>query len=88
MIKRTKKIVKCPIVKPSQPKISAKNMKIHKKYLSCMNTKCKEFLDKDIKITETCFDKTSHLKLFNRQQMLIGPKCYEKNGLLDNSLKN
>lgn len=86
MVTKTNKTIKCPIIKPYQPKISAKNMKIHKKYLSCMNTKCKEFLDKDIKITETCIDKTSHLKLFNRQKMLIDQNCYEKNGLIDNSL--
>ena len=27
-----------------------------------MNTKCKQFLDKEIKINETCIDKTKHLK--------------------------
>jgi hypothetical protein len=86
MVKRTKKTVKCPIVKPHQAKISAKNMQIHKKYLDCMNTKCKEFVDKDIKITETCIDKTSHINFFKNQRMLIRSNCYQKNGLLDNVL--
>ncbi len=68
MVKNTKKNIKCAIVKQSKPKISVKNMKIHKKYLGCMNTKCKKFLDKEIKINETCLDKTKHLNLHDEKR--------------------
>ena len=67
MVKKTKKAIKCPIVKP-QPKISSKNMKIHKKYLGCMNTKCKQFLDKEIKINDICIEKTKHLNFHDEKR--------------------
>ena len=83
MVKNTKKISKCSVVKPLQPKLSTKNLNILKTYLGCANTKCKYFLEKDIKIAERCFDTTSHLKLFNLQQL----RCFDKSGLYKNTIK-
>jgi hypothetical protein len=82
MVKNTKKISKCSVVKPLQPKISNKNLNILKTYLECANTKCKHFLEKDIKISQKCLDKTSHLKLFNLEQL----RCYDKSGLYTNTI--
>lgn len=79
---KTKKNVKCLTVKPSDIKISAKNLSIQKKYLDCINSKCTNFLKKDIKITEKCFDKTGHMKLYGTKKM----DCYNKNGFLKNSI--
>jgi hypothetical protein len=76
----TKKAVKCPILKQSDIKISAKNVDIHKKYFSCIDSKCKEFLDKDIKINKECLDKTKHLKLYDPKRM----DCYTKRDLVKN----
>lgn len=87
MVKTTKKHVKCRVIKPSPPKISAKNKMIHKKLLDCMNTKCTDFLEKDIKITEKCFDETSHMKFFSKKKLNILNDCYTKNKFLNNSVK-
>ncbi len=87
MVKTTKKHVKCHVIKPSPPKISAKNKMIHKNFLDCMNTKCTDFLEKDIKITEKCFDHTSHMKFFSKKKLNILDDCYKKNKFLDNNAK-
>jgi hypothetical protein len=82
MVIKTKKHVKCPIVKPSDIKISAKNLSIQKKYLDCINSNCTNFLEKDIKINEKCLDKTSHIKLYDAKRV----DCYNKNGFIKNSV--
>jgi hypothetical protein len=87
MVKTTKKHVKCHVIKPSSPKISAKNKMIHKKLLDCMNTKCTNFLEKDLKITEKCFDNTSHMKFFSKKKLNILNDCYKKNGFINNTFK-
>jgi hypothetical protein len=87
MVKTTKKHVKCHVIKPSPPKISAKNKMIHKNLLDCMNTKCTNFLEKDIKITEKCFDQTSHMKFFSKKKLNILDDCYKKNEFVNNTFK-
>jgi hypothetical protein len=87
MLKTIKKSIKCHVMKPSPPKISTKNKMIHKNFLDCMNTKCKNFLEKDIKITEKCFDHTSHMKFFSKKKLNIIDDCYKKNGFLNNTVK-
>ncbi len=59
----------------------------HKKLLVCADDKCKEFLDKDIEITEKCLDKLDSMKihkLSDERRMKVENDCYTKLKLVPN----
>jgi hypothetical protein len=83
---RTVKKSNCKIIK-NEPKISAKILNDYNAALNCSNTKCKKFIDRDIEIVETCFDKTATMKFKDPKRFTVEDKCYKKMGLVDNVIK-
>jgi hypothetical protein len=75
----------CKIMKKIPPS-SEKFLEAHKNLLVCADNKCKEFLDKDIEISETCFNKTLDMKFNDPKKMKVEFKCFDKLGMLENTL--
>jgi hypothetical protein len=84
-VKKSKVRGSCNVMKKLTPS-SDKFLETHKTLLVCADNKCKEFLDKDIKISETCLDKTVGMKFNDPKRIKIEDTCYKKMGLLPNTM--
>ena len=93
MKKTMKKSIKnssgsCKVMK-KLPDPSPQKINSFKKILFCADNKCKEFLDKDIEITEKCLDKLNSMKintLSDERRLKVEDDCLKKFNLVPNTL--
>lgn len=83
--KSMKKNGSCKVLKKIES--SPQFLESHKKLLVCVDDKCKDFLAKDIEITEKCLDKLNSMKinkLNDERRTKVENDCYTKLKLVPN----